>query len=86
MAHDPSDPWQLKTGAAVLATCLVQTLNESDPSFRDRFLQKLEIASDRVQERHPTREMRDVREMLSWTRELITGFNLATGQGDPLLR
>jgi hypothetical protein len=87
MAHgQEGDLWQLKTGAAVLATCIVQTLDESDPSFEKRFLANLGRAYDQVQERHPDRKMRDVLELLSWTRELLTGWSPSGGQGKPLLK
>jgi hypothetical protein len=33
-----------KRGAAILATCIVQTLTESDPTFQDRFLERLSRA------------------------------------------
>jgi hypothetical protein len=33
-----------KNGVAILATCTVQTLNESDPTFQDRFLERLATA------------------------------------------
>jgi hypothetical protein len=34
-----------KNGVAILATCIVQTLNESDPTFQQRFLERLSRAS-----------------------------------------
>lgn len=34
----------LKKATAVLAACVVQTLDESDPSFERRFLERLERA------------------------------------------
>jgi hypothetical protein len=74
-----------KVGAAALATCVVRTLNESDPSFEKRFLENLDIACDRFQRRHPQQGTQDVLEMLNWTRELLTGWNDITGQGEPLL-
>jgi hypothetical protein len=87
MASHPrkDDLWQLKTGAAALATCIVRTLDESDHTFEERFLKNLERAYDEIRQRHQDRDVQDVAEMLSWTRELLTGWNFATGQGDPLL-
>jgi hypothetical protein len=77
------DLWQLKSGAAALATCIVKTMNESDPEFQYRFLQNLERAYSHF--RDSGKENRDVLEMLSWTRELLTGWSNVSGQGKPLL-
>jgi hypothetical protein len=85
MSAPQDDLWQLKSGAAALATCIVRTLSESDPSFEKRFLENLERAYDSFHERHPEREVQDAVEMLLWTRELLTGWSNAEGQGKPLL-
>jgi hypothetical protein len=37
-----------KRETAILATCIVQTLNESDPSFQERFLGRLQRAYTRL--------------------------------------
>ncbi|QFT66426.1 hypothetical protein FIU93_06535 [Labrenzia sp. THAF35] len=71
-------------GTAVLAACIVQTLAESDPSFQERFLERLAAAY---------REFRDDTEgsvdkeltLFSWTRSLLTGFDFLHGQGDSFL-
>jgi hypothetical protein len=84
-SRSEDDLWQLKTGAAALATCIVRTLNESDPSFEKRFLENLERADERIGERHPDRDVQNVAEMLLWTRELLTGWSMSSGQGKPLL-
>jgi hypothetical protein len=39
-----TDPGAAKRGAAILATCIVQTLTETDPSFKERFLERLALA------------------------------------------
>jgi hypothetical protein len=83
-----ADPeWQIKSGAAALATCIVRTLNESDPTFQTRFLENLDKAyhAFREGEHSPDRDVVLVLEMLSWTRELLTGWNMITGQSRPLL-
>lgn len=69
MTDQKADLFETKRGAAVLAACIVQTLNESDPSFQERFLTNLD------------RSYRDLREMgdenvqglelLSWVREIL---------------
>jgi hypothetical protein len=57
----------MKHSVALLATCLVQTLNETDPSFKERFLERLERAySDVRNDDHADLEL------LSWMRELLT--------------
>lgn len=39
-----ADLFQAKRGTAVLAACIVQTLNESDNTFQERFLKRLSEA------------------------------------------
>ena len=73
-----------KRGAAILATCIVQTLNESDPSFRDRFLKRLTGAYYELRD-NTDGEVRHEMELVAWTRELLTGWNWLTGQGKPFL-
>jgi hypothetical protein len=83
-----TDPeWQIKSGAAALVTCIVKTLNDSDPAFQERFLANLDQAYNafRDGEQNPDRDVILVLEMLSWTREFLTGWNNITGQGRPLL-
>ena len=71
----------VKAATAVLVTCLVQTLSETNPAFQDRFLKRLGRAYSEAQDKAGTDEL----ELLSWTRELLTGFNRVTGQGEPFL-
>ncbi|MBZ9960831.1 hypothetical protein [Mesorhizobium sp. BR1-1-14] len=79
MAGQTTDLHRAKRGTAILAACIVQTLNESDPSFRERFLKRLSDAyymeGDVIQEL----------ELLAWTREYLTGFSPVSGQGKPFL-
>ena len=84
MSVQQADLDQLKSGTAVLATCIVQTLSESDPSFQMRFLEKLEQAYAQLRD-DPVRGDLNTLSLLSWTRELLTGFSFAGGQGEPFL-
>ncbi|MGN7127533.1 hypothetical protein [Methylorubrum thiocyanatum] len=79
-----SDLHRAKRGTAILAACIAQTVNESDPSFQARFLDRLERAYSELRE-DPAYEGAQELELLSWTRELLTGFSLATGKGEPFL-
>jgi len=44
MSANLSDLHRAKRGVAILATCIVETLNETDPTFQERFLRRLERA------------------------------------------
>lgn len=83
MPAQAADLNQIKRATAVLATCIVQTLGESDHSFPRRFLERLDRAYARERD-DPQAGVHEL-ELLSWTRELLTGFNFATGQGRPFL-
>ncbi len=85
MAEKMDDLFRAKRGVAILATCIVQTLNESDPTFQDRFLEKLSRAYDEVKD-NMQGDVRQEMELLNWTREFLTGFSWVTGQGEPFLR
>ena len=74
----------LKKGAAVLAACVVQTLNESDPSFQKRFLDRLERAYRELKDNTEGPVQHEM-ELLSWTSGLLTGFSFVEGQGKPFL-
>jgi hypothetical protein len=69
---------------AILTACVVQTLNESDPSFEDRFLERLSRAYQELKDNHEGDVIQEL-ELLAWTRELLTGFSLFTGQGKKFL-
>jgi hypothetical protein len=73
-----------KHGTAILVTCLVQTLNESDPTFQERLLGRLREAYYEVRD-NSDGDVRQELELLSWTQELLTGWNIVTGQGKPFL-
>lgn len=74
----------LKKGVAVLAACVVQTLDESDPSFQTRFLERLARAYRELKD-NSDGDVQHEMELIAWTRELLTGFNMVTGQGAPFL-
>jgi hypothetical protein len=71
-------------GTAILATCVVQTLSESDPAFQERFLNRLAQAYRQLKD-DTDGDVRHQMELLSWTRSLLTGWNAITGQGKPFL-
>lgn len=73
---------QSKRGAAILVACIAQTLNESDPSFEARFVDRLERAYREIRD---DADALDALELLSWVRTLLTGFDHTSGQGKPFL-
>lgn len=85
MSGQTSDLHRAKRGVAILAACVVQTLNESDPTFEARFLEKLRRAYCELKDNSEGDVIQEM-ELLSWTRELLTGFNFITGQGKPFLK
>jgi len=83
-ASQKDDLFHAKRGTAALAACIVQTLDESDPTYQKRFLQRLQKANDYLRYRaadDPTQEL----ELLSMTRDLLTGSSEGAGQGKPFL-
>ncbi len=59
---------QSKAAAAILVACLVKTLNETDPSFQNRFLENLDDAY------HDVRDgigEKDLLETLTWAGSII---------------
>jgi hypothetical protein len=74
----------LRTVSRFLATCIVQTLNESDPTFTARFLDRLSRAYHELKDNSEGDVIQEM-ELLSWTRTCLTGFNHVTGQGKPFL-
>ena len=84
MPDQKDDLFHAMRGTAILATCIVQTLTESDPTYQERFLEKLGEAYAKERENTPSDSLREF-ELLSWTRELLTGFSIESGQGAPYL-
>lgn len=63
-------------------------MNESDPSFQERFLERLSAAYRLLKDNDDGQWNGDViqeLELLSWTREFLTGFSFIKGQGANLL-
>jgi hypothetical protein len=85
MADQLSDLHRAKRGVAVLAACIVQTLNESDPTFQRRFLERLAQAYAEIKDDWPGPDVIQELELLSGTREFLTGFDRIEGQGEPFL-
>ena len=79
-----SDLHRAKRGVATLIACVVQTQNESDPSFEKRFLERLSRAYRELKD-NSEGDVRQEMELLSWTRELLTGFSQIHGQGKKFL-
>lgn len=83
MTHRPTAIDDTKLGVATIVTALVDTLNETDPTFKRRFLERLGQAGySRKNGRRPS-ELDEI-ELLNWTTEFITGFSGISGQGEPL--
>jgi hypothetical protein len=78
------DLFHVRRGVAVLTTCLVQTLNETDPTFQKRFLKRLERACDLLR-RDTEGDVRQELELLLCAQELLTGWNWSKEQGKPFL-
>ncbi|MCC6925718.1 hypothetical protein [Novosphingobium sp.] len=78
------DLGHLKKATAILTACVVQTLNESDPSFQERFLERLARAYRELKD-NTDGDVQNEMELLAWTRELLTGFNMVSGKGEPFL-
>lgn len=73
-----------KRGVAILATCIVQTLNETDPTFHERFLNRLGRAYRELKDNSEGDVIQEM-ELLRWTQSYLTGFDSVTGQGAPFL-
>ena len=72
-----------KMGVATITAALVATLNETDPTFQERFLKRLGQAAYSRKNGEAPWELDEV-ELISWAQEFITGWNNITGQGEPL--
>jgi hypothetical protein len=84
MATEGSDLHRAKRGVAAMFACLVQTINETDPSFQERFSAKL-VEGYREFKDNTEGDVTQELELFSWTREYLTGWNMITGQGKPFL-
>jgi hypothetical protein len=70
----PDELRQIKRGMAALTACAVGAF---DPAYRKRFLTNLDQAYNRLRD-NPVGEGHHDLELLSWTREMLTG------QGEPI--
>lgn len=74
---------QAKIAMASLAACIVETMNDKDATFRERFLERL----DRVYENYRGNSDADplhVLEVIHWTRELLDEWNPVPGRVDTI--
>lgn len=79
-----SDLHRAKVGVAVLATCIIEAINDTDPTFKDRVLKRMTEAYYKLRDDTPGDQIEQM-ELLNWTRTFLTGFDWIEGQGDPLL-
>lgn len=84
MPEQMTELHRAKRGVAILAACIVQTLNETDPTFQERFLGRLARAYCELKDNTPGDVIQEM-ELLSWTRSLLTGFDPVEGQKEPFL-
>jgi hypothetical protein len=76
----------LAKGAAILATCIIHSLNRRDPGCQKTFLQSLEEAHAILRDEVESRIPNDLPiAMLRYTRTLLTGFDVINGQNGPFL-
>jgi hypothetical protein len=85
VAERQDDLSHVQSGVAALIACIVQTVNESDPSFQQRFLDRLERALLHFRDNSEGPVTQEL-ELLSETRQLLAGWNSITGQGKPFLQ
>jgi hypothetical protein len=75
-----SDLHRAKVGVAVLATCIIEAMNETDPTFKDRVLKKMTDAYYKLRDDTDGDQIEQM-ELLDWTRSFLTGFDKINGQG-----
>lgn len=78
------DLHRAKLGMTIVSACIVQTLNETDPTFQDRFLSRVRAAYYELKD-NTDGNVKEQMEALSWTLELLTGFDPINGQQQPFL-
>ena len=83
MTENLTELHRAKRGAAALTACVVQTLNESDPTFQERFLKRLGGVYSEFRD-NTDGDVTQELELFQWTRQYLTGWNPITGQGKPL--
>jgi hypothetical protein len=80
------EPDETRRSIAVLFGCLVEALDERDPGFRDAVTRKIDDAYAKVREPFQKGDPLYDTEIISWAREIVTGFNMSSGQGKPFLK
>jgi hypothetical protein len=73
-----------KRGAAILATIIVQTINETDPTFKERFLARLARGYRELKDNTDGDVVQEM-ELLTWTNIYLTGWDNVAGQNAPFL-
>ncbi|UFX41776.1 hypothetical protein HAP47_0020960 [Bradyrhizobium sp. 41S5] len=76
--EDPLD--NVKKATAILVTCLVDALDEE---AKARFIANLDRSYAKI--RNDANDQNAL-ELISWTRTMITGFDVASGQQRPFLK
>ena len=74
MTGQTDDLHQAKLAAAALAACIVQTLNESDPTFERRFLDRLGGEYEKYRNNSDADPVH-VLDVIHWTGELLKGWD-----------
>ena len=78
------DPLEnVKKATAILITCVVEAMAETDAGFKDRFLVNLSESYSKI--RNDADDLNAL-ELLNWTRSMVTGFDHINGQGEPFLK
>ena len=77
-----TDLHQSKRGVALLVAALVETLAETDPTFKARMLKRLIWAYEEIKD-DGSGDINTL-ELINWTREDLTGVSMFTGQGKRL--
>ncbi len=75
---------QQKSGLAIIAACLVDTLAEGDPTFKTRFLERVARARDKVRNDSQF-DFQHQTELLMRVENFLTGWSNSTGQGKTFL-
>ena len=70
MAVSDDDLWQIKTGAAVLISCLVRAMEKTDLNIRAQVLETLSEDYDKFRDEYDG-DVRHIVEMISWTRKSL---------------
>jgi hypothetical protein len=86
MQTELSEMDQLKQGIAIIFAAFDKALADTSPTFRSLLEIYLDEAYAKVQQEGCTamnpKAMHDL-ELISWTREMVTGQSVSKGQGKP---